>query len=1017
MDRNIVYPGGIGQDTDVLNLNRNVMVALGKLASAVLGTNTLVHSLPATPSSGLTVSIGAGQIYQLQNVDSNAYGSLAADTAHAIVKQGIMLDATVLTLAAPTTPGQSINYLIEATYSDSDTDNTALPFYNSANPTQPFSGMNNNGQALPTRRKGGIAIQAKAGTAAATGSQTTPAVDNGYVPLYVVTVAYGAASISQGNISTHPAAPFITETLAQKLSQATADTRYVQQANLQSAAHVSAPDTGSANAYAVNLTPALTSYALFTYVCFKAVNGNTGASTLNVNGLGAKTLVHRDGTPLLQGDIPAGSICEVVYDGANFQLLNLAPSAPVNVPVRQTALTGSTDSNGYANHTQPDAASGPLAARIMATAKPLWLAMAVGFGTAASGQAGAIDQLVSISADQPGYWNNLPANMPAVFLGVERNATTGLSSAVSTIVPPQVGNAYDMTKNALLHFDGANGATTTLDDFGNAWVLGSGSTISTAWSVFGGSSLRAVGTTSVTPLYCAAITSLTQNFTIEGRYRLDGVTTRQFLWCGKGGSYGTGVTVEASGKLALYLSSSGASWDIANGTLGTTVLTANTGYHLELTYDGSAYRLFLNGNLEVIVYSTTRVGAMPTGINVGNAGDNTLPMTGYIDEFRISSCARNTQPFTPPAAAYTVDGHFYSIPDGKMYAITGASTQAGQPPVMTAVQRVYTGETPTNAASALLHLSSNFSDDYGNAWTTYGSPTISALAGAFGGNAAKFNGSTDYLLQRNLGANFNPAAWCIEGRFNTASLSAAQTLFAFCGAANGFPTAQVGITTAGKTALYLSSNNSANDIANGTAGTTTLAANTSYHFALSFDGSAYRLFINGAVDQSVASTTKVYASAQGMWLGNNAGVSSFFNGYIWEFRISQQARYTAAFTPPAVPFTADESKLVNPISYAYQGKYDSGLFQVTNNTNYTKNHNLGVASFTTEVHAADDLAGTNERMAQTWVYDGTSTYGFQYRQTTRNAVTIGTAATYANLTALGGGSNSLYDRIIVRRAF
>ncbi len=45
MDRIIVYPGAIPLDTDLLNTNRNVMIALHALISATLGTATAVDGL------------------------------------------------------------------------------------------------------------------------------------------------------------------------------------------------------------------------------------------------------------------------------------------------------------------------------------------------------------------------------------------------------------------------------------------------------------------------------------------------------------------------------------------------------------------------------------------------------------------------------------------------------------------------------------------------------------------------------------------------------------------------------------------------------------------------------------------------------------------------------------------------------------------------------------------------------------------------------------------------------------
>ena len=113
MDRNLVYPGSIPLDTDVLNINRHSMVAFGFLAQAVLGTSTVADGLiclPTAPAS-LTITVGPGSITQLSVVDTLIYGSLPANTADSLVKMGINLAATSFTLAAPVTTGQSVNYL------------------------------------------------------------------------------------------------------------------------------------------------------------------------------------------------------------------------------------------------------------------------------------------------------------------------------------------------------------------------------------------------------------------------------------------------------------------------------------------------------------------------------------------------------------------------------------------------------------------------------------------------------------------------------------------------------------------------------------------------------------------------------------------------------------------------------------------------------------------------------------------------------------------------------------------
>lgn len=215
------------------------MVALGKLTAAVLGTSPLANGLACTPTSpaSLQVNMGPGEVYALAPLEATAYGTLPADTTHQIVKQGVSLDPVLVSCPPPPTAGQAINYLIQVQYQDQDVslDPTSgnpapvvLQFFNSSNPTQPWQGPNNSGQTSNTFRKGVVGIQAKAGIAAPTGTQVAPAPDTGWTGLWVVTVANGQASITAGNIAPYAGAPFLTETLQQKISQTTADARYLQ---------------------------------------------------------------------------------------------------------------------------------------------------------------------------------------------------------------------------------------------------------------------------------------------------------------------------------------------------------------------------------------------------------------------------------------------------------------------------------------------------------------------------------------------------------------------------------------------------------------------------------------------------------------------------------------------------------------------------------------------------------------------------------------------------------------------
>lgn len=224
MDRMMVWPGAIPLETDILSAQKNTMIGIAKLAHAILGDGPWLTSLGCVPTSpaSMQVSVGAGQIYSLQNIDGTAFSSLAADTTHQILKQGILLDPVTLSCPAPATAGQSINYLVQVAYQDVDGGSTVLPYYNASNPAQAYSGPNNSGTANYTVRQGKCIVAVKAGTSAATGSQVTPAADAGYIGAWVVTVANGATTITSGNIAIYLNAPFLPNTVIRGIQTFTA---------------------------------------------------------------------------------------------------------------------------------------------------------------------------------------------------------------------------------------------------------------------------------------------------------------------------------------------------------------------------------------------------------------------------------------------------------------------------------------------------------------------------------------------------------------------------------------------------------------------------------------------------------------------------------------------------------------------------------------------------------------------------------------------------------------------------
>jgi hypothetical protein len=233
MNRKIIYTGQIPLSGIELGFEKNVEIALGQMfrdLALSTGSPSVMAGLPLTATSpaSLQLLLGVGAIYQPGQVDYvttagagalAAYGSLAADTTSTTL-QGIQaVAATLPAFLTPGTAGQSINYLVQFQQQTQDATPIVLTYQNSAstpqNPLPPVSGPGGLGASQNTERLSVLVYQVVAGTAAATGTQTTPATSAGWLPGYVVTVPFGATTLTAANIAIAPLAPFLASLTSQ----------------------------------------------------------------------------------------------------------------------------------------------------------------------------------------------------------------------------------------------------------------------------------------------------------------------------------------------------------------------------------------------------------------------------------------------------------------------------------------------------------------------------------------------------------------------------------------------------------------------------------------------------------------------------------------------------------------------------------------------------------------------------------------------------------------------------------
>jgi hypothetical protein len=344
MDRVTVNDAQITQAVDILNSNKFAMVGLAFLSRAMVGGNTAVHGLACNPTSpaSMQVTIGAGSIYQLDEVDATAYGDLGTDT-NTILKQGILYNPATETITAPSTSGYSQVFLVQAILNDVDGGSEVASYYNPAILTDPlaapFAGPSNDGLSQFTKRTCVCSVALKAGAAAPTGTQTTPSPDAGYVGLFAITVANGQTTITSGNIAQLTTAPFFP-------------TLPAIPGDVQNQLWVGFNDTGAANAYVITPQPAIAAYNKYQKFVVKIANTNTGPSTLNANGLGTQAIILPGGYALVGAELVAGMIAEFTYDGSAFELtspqstLRRKLSGNLTVYVR---TDGNDSNNGLTN--------------------------------------------------------------------------------------------------------------------------------------------------------------------------------------------------------------------------------------------------------------------------------------------------------------------------------------------------------------------------------------------------------------------------------------------------------------------------------------------------------------------------------------------------------------------------------------------------------------------------------------------------------------------------------------------
>jgi hypothetical protein len=206
--------------------------------------------------------------------------------------------------------------------------------------------------------------------------------------------------------------------------------------------------------------------------------------------------------------------------------------------------------------------------------------------------------------------------------------------------------------------------------------------------------------------------------------------------------------------------------------------------------------------------------------------------------------------------------------------------------------------------------------EYGRAWTFSASnASLSSTQKVYGATSLRVAGTSgraycsikdcySALYSSLIGTSAYGCEFDVEFYFRADNIATGQPICSGAGMSW-----QINLASS-KLALYLSSNGSTWDLASATAGSTTLSSNTWYYCSLSFDGAKYRLFcgtLGGTTvkEVEVSSSTRVFPFNY-FQAGANYNASSFFTGYIDEFRYSPVCLHITTYSVPSAAFTPDD---------------------------------------------------------------------------------------------------------------
>jgi hypothetical protein len=451
------------------------------------------------------------------------------------------------------------------------------------------------------------------------------------------------------------------------VGNATVRTNYASAADVQDGSLTYLTSISGTNTITATGPVGMAAYATGQVFRFISAGSNTGATTININSIGAKAVVKLNGSPLVSGDIPLGAMLSVAYDGTSFQLQStlgvssfsggatgLTPSSPSTGAVTLAGVLGKLNGG-----------TGALTASISFVART---SNVVTITT--SGVHGFVtgDYVTVAAVTNTAFNGNFTvASTPTTtsFTYAQTAANVGTTADTGTVTDLSYVNLTTNVTGTLYPNFGGTGATTL--NTGNLLVGNATSTISSITPDLNGKSLVVTAGSSVTA----------GSFVVGATYTITSVGTTSFTAIGASANT-VGIAFTATGVGSGTGTATLNTFATGSSIASATAVASTSGTSILFTGIPSWVK-----RITVMFAGVSTSGTSPVQIQLG-AGSVTT--TGYLGAgTRIQS--------TPVTSAYTTG---FGIP------VVGGGAIMGTNLTITLV----TGN--TWSASGIIGDSSNF---------------------------------------------------------------------------------------------------------------------------------------------------------------------------------------------------------------------------------------------------------------------------------------------------------------------